>query len=518
MLNIFNIFIIFFLNLNLGCDFFKNNSNSIGSFKVIEDNGLDFSVVDNKRSALEIKIEKGNELRSNGSVLATIEGVIEGSIKELKKVLSLQHNKLLKVVDSAKSVFEYFVSDNRTDILQIDYLDDNFAEKTAYLELRKSLPSKVCFGLYLAGDNNLNGGDYSHSVNSDFVKNDLDELISVSFNNQNIQILVFLDTVAHADNFYKKTAFNEPGIYSIDNGQVTKLRTFKEPNMGHQDTFTFFLNTMHDYCDSDKYMLDIWSHGFSIFGVGFDESHYEDSLKPEELRRGIENSKLDKIDVLLFSACLMMDLGVLGELKDVVTTVVGSADYVPGDGSFYGNKISKGIIQHLDEALKEDANISSQDIGIIFGKTNYDSYFNHFQHGIQYHAHDFLTYSAVDMSNSNIDQIISAMKELIPHLSTDTLDLKQNKIKTYCKNKMLDLGNLAESIKDDPNFSSEAKLAAKKLYDSVKRSIVYIDHKETSNENDKAIGIGILYDSSRYSLSQNSIYKDIGWNKLAKKH
>ncbi|HCB64316.1 MAG TPA: hypothetical protein DEP20_02975 [Fusobacteria bacterium] len=272
-------------------------------------------------------------------------------------------------------------------------------------------------------------------------------------------------------------------------------------------------------------MLDIWSHGFSIFGVGFDQSHENDSLTPYEIRKGIEESNLSRVDVLIFSACLMMDLGVLGELKDYVEAVTGSADSVPGDGSFYGNSGNRGIVG----VIEDYSSSTSVDMAKAICVANYESYFNKNQQNAYGDIYQFLTYSAVDQSKA--DKVMSSLKELILDNSGELRSSFFQLFSEFILNEsvfyscydysgtsnvgdVLDLGSFAYALSKSGNAKADA------LLQSIKEYIVEAKHIRAEPEfNEEHIGLGILFkypesNFGSYYINTNETYRNTGWNLL----
>lgn len=516
------------------------------------DDGLDFRAIDNQNSELDYDIVNDNRSlgerkrnRAPGTRIAsgTTKRIrINGSSKnfEIDEIESYVGN-TITIVDKDSNEIEYTdVKKRLSDILVVKgTLDGEYHEEK--IELRLSKSSKICYGIYLAGDNDLCGGRGEYSSTYDFVLRDLRELLNVDFDSDNITVLVFIDIQASAQGYYyNNTPFKEPGIYEISKDRVTKLRNYHEPNTGKKSTLKNFLDAMSDYVDVEdegKYILDMWSHGFSILGVGYDTSHKDehyrdDSISPKEFREAIEESKIGKIDVLSFSACLMMDLGLLYELKDVVTAVSGSADYVPGDGTFYGSKYRRGIIGELNAR----PTLSSQDISELISQENYNSYKNG---GAQYtpHAHEYLTYSALDLEK--IDVIKTAFIELLMDGNNLRLDLaniligkiekdsvfygRRNNSGTTGTGDLIDVKSLAYAISQH-HTNSEFKQKANDFNNTIQDSgfILYNKHIRSEDEFRHSGGFSMLYRKPggyfnsfiRTRMNEVALYKEVGWTDL----
>lgn len=517
-------FFIYILSIMLGCSSSNVTSTSNATISGRIDNDLNIGMI-----STEVFVNLKHSHLMIGEKNKITVSPIDDVDMQIIEAASLSGNYIEITNDN-----ELFITDTqgkRTDILalQLNY-DGN--EITQNFEIRFADESKVCLGIYLAGDNDLNGGSYSYVSGFDFVKNDLAELTQVTIDNDKLQIILLIDRNDISDDAYRGTILQDPGIFLIENGTVVKLRHMPEPNMGDPATLTFFLDAMNDYCKAQKYILDLWSHGFSIFGVGFDASHDNDSLDAQELKQGIEESKLGSLDVILFSACLMMDLGILGELKDCVGAITGSADSVPGNGSFYGNKKSRGLVG----AIEDNADASNITLAEKMCEVNFNSYFNSNEHGSSGDIHKFLTYSAVDQTKAQ--NVMDALKNLL--LEGDGLRANFDAIFTELVTKesvfyscydyygtshtgdIIDLGSLAYAISEYHN-NNQLKSLATALLNTIKGINGYVTkalHVRTESEfNEDHIGLGIFYKPptsslGSYQMNNSEVYEYTGWNKL----
>lgn len=130
----------------------------------------------------------------------------------------------------------------------------------------------------------------------------------------------------------------------LDNQGNIVLTNIEEINSGDGDTLKSELMKILSV-PSDYYGLIIWNHGIawiydSLYEkiVSIDNSS-GDALTTKEMKEAIEGaleeSNLEKLNILGLDACLMGSLEVLYELKDTAYYIIASASTEPGEGWNY---------------------------------------------------------------------------------------------------------------------------------------------------------------------------------------
>lgn len=125
------------------------------------------------------------------------------------------------------------------------------------------------------------------------------------------------------------------------------LVSIGERDTGDPATLTAFLDWAHEALPAERYGLVVWNHGAGLEGVAFDDSSRGDRLTLEETRLAIERSKLGRVDLLGFDACLMGMVEVASELRGVADVLVASEELVPLEGWAY-DRILAGLARDPD--------------------------------------------------------------------------------------------------------------------------------------------------------------------------
>jgi hypothetical protein len=158
----------------------------------------------------------------------------------------------------------------------------------------------------------------------------------------------------NANYLYPGGVFDPQGIDG--NGMMTAKRVYtnKNNNTGDPACLDEFLDFVKSKYSYSHVFLVLWNHGSSIFPMGTnvtkakDETPYkglaplyialdeesEDSLSDEEVKYAISNS-LGRVDALAFDACIMGNIEVAYEYRNICDYFIASPNYVPTDGYPY---------------------------------------------------------------------------------------------------------------------------------------------------------------------------------------
>ncbi|MBR6667788.1 MAG: hypothetical protein IKL25_05440 [Clostridia bacterium] len=182
--------------------------------------------------------------------------------------------------------------------------------------------------IYMCGSNleseyGLATGDIAEMGNSGFTPRTVDVVLMTGGSSQ----------WSHQD-----VRADASGIYEVRGSSLHPLWEGEPCNMGDGDTLSFFLNTVYQQYDSDRYILIFWNHGGGpISGVCWDENFSKDSLTLPEIIRGLENSPFRdrKLDMIGFDACLMGSVETAWQLSGYAHYMVASEETEPGSGWNY---------------------------------------------------------------------------------------------------------------------------------------------------------------------------------------
>jgi hypothetical protein len=187
------------------------------------------------------------------------------------------------------------------------------------------------FLVYMVADNDL----------EEAALGDLVEMAQVGSTN-NFQIIVQAD---------RADGHTSAGVLSHSDWTTTKrlrivpndaelLEDIDEVNMGDPQTLTNFIQWGISSYPADKYALIFWDHGGGWIGFGGDESTpNHDLLTMPELiqgvQSGIQNSDVNRFELIGFDACLMATYEVARSLKPYGNYLLSSEELEPGHGWDY---------------------------------------------------------------------------------------------------------------------------------------------------------------------------------------
>lgn len=126
-------------------------------------------------------------------------------------------------------------------------------------------------------------------------------------------------------------------------------------NMGAASTLKDFIQFGVTKYPADRYFLILWNHGGGpLEGICFDELHDDDGLTMEELTQALKGGLgANKLDAVIFDACLMGSLEVAATMQPFALYMGASEDSEPGEGLNYKTWLKK---------LKDDPSISTRDL------------------------------------------------------------------------------------------------------------------------------------------------------------
>lgn len=180
--------------------------------------------------------------------------------------------------------------------------------------------------VYLDGDNDL----------EEYAFNDLNSMETV-LPSSDVHVLVFVD-------FWSALIAPYSGARCYEVTYDTNLNTINsielshplplEPNMGDWQTLRDFIVFGQSYAPAENYLLVLWDHGSGYESVCVDETN-ADYLSMREVQIALSDPQVQYLDVVAFDACMMGQLEVAYELRDVTDYLVFSEDGVPVTGFPY---------------------------------------------------------------------------------------------------------------------------------------------------------------------------------------
>ncbi len=209
------------------------------------------------------------------------------------------------------------------------------------------------FMLYLDADNNLNGAAW----------NDLDEL-EMAGDNEQLNVVVLVDN-------YRS---NNSAYFILDGHEMKEVLPLGEVNMGDPATLHNFVTWAKENYPAQHYALDLWDHGGGFLNWGeevegtyesqdicWDDTDGEAALNMGEIHTALAGQYFD---LLTFDACLMNQLEVAYEFRELGNVLLAAQETVPGEGFPY-----RAILN----LLNENPSLSAEDwaAGIIDAYMDY---------------------------------------------------------------------------------------------------------------------------------------------------
>lgn len=289
---------------------------------------------------------------------------------------------------------------------------------------------------------------------------DMAEMMSIS-NTSNVNIVVLTGA---AD----KDGWRTPKSYLIKDGVQSELN-FVAPNqqlMSSPENLTAFINWSIANYPATNYFLNMWNHGMSIRGYGWDEVG-SDKFTITQIASAIGATNFiqtgNKFELIGFDACLMANLEAQLALKDFGRFYVASEETEPGHGWDYAPIISAMQQTEFDW--------NGFDIG-------YEVVDGFIAQGIAENSGPSVTLSVTDLSaldglRDKLELLIAKIKQEGKHRS---LQQARAAAQEYSKSiseplqseDVVDIGDLMKKLKmKDPSLAAEADAVLAELNNAV---------------------------------------------------
>lgn len=213
---------------------------------------------------------------------------------------------------------------------------------------------------------------------------------------------------------YNEGDWTETRRYRIvgdaDNSVITAepLLTLGEQNMGDPAVLADFIRWGIENYPANQYALILWDHGAGWNGIAFDndtadfgaEDHLSLADLDGALAAGLQDSGVDKLNVVAFDACLMGQLDVFNLLRPYAHYAVGSEELTPGAGWNYEN---------LFRQLYANSAINDRELASLM----VDAFIAHYTAVVK---DDFVTMSAIDLAQiphvaNSVEQLAAALAQ-----------------------------------------------------------------------------------------------------------
>lgn len=218
--------------------------------------------------------------------------------------------------------------------------------------------------IYLDADNNLEGPGVE----------DVNEMETVG-STDDVNILIQFDRIEEYDvtNGDWKDTKRFRVMKDDDKETISSpvLEEMGEVDMGDPENLIDFVKWGVDNYPAENYAIVFWNHGGAFRGVCWDDTSNDgkgDPLSMPEIRYAMLEIKdyIGKnVELVGFDACLMANIAVLYQLRDVSDYAIASGYNEPGDGWPY---------EKFLPALVDDPDMDAEELGRHIADTYVDSY------------------------------------------------------------------------------------------------------------------------------------------------
>lgn len=252
--------------------------------------------------------------------------------------------------------------------------------------------------------------------------------------------------------------------YEIKNGDIKKVDTLPEANMGKASTLRDFVEFGENNYNTEHKAMVLWNHGGgSITGVCFDERYSCDSLSIEEIDDAFSGALKSKYDFVGYDACLMASLENANMLDKYADYMIASEELEPGSGWDY---------TAIGKCIQKDGSADA----VKLGKAICDGFYDSCK---QIGQESMATLSVVDLSK------IVDVCQTLENMSYDICDAMEDKKLTVAVAKsvrgaenyggnspsegytnMIDLGHMCENMSGDIG-------STQKVLNAINSAVVY---------------------------------------------
>ncbi|MFX0013701.1 MAG: clostripain-related cysteine peptidase [Promethearchaeota archaeon] len=180
--------------------------------------------------------------------------------------------------------------------------------------------------------------DADNDIERDAVQ-DLEEIERGGGSNSEINVIILFDRIPGYDDSHGNWSGSRYYLASEDQSSVEfdsiLLEDLGEVDMGNPTTLINFLSFCFENYPAENYCLDLWNHGWGVYGMCADETNFDESmgLSLDTIQYAITNSTGTygtEIDVISMDACNMNTLEVAWELRNLCKYFIATEDTTHG--------------------------------------------------------------------------------------------------------------------------------------------------------------------------------------------
>lgn len=354
--------------------------------------------------------------------------------------------------------------------------------------------------MYLVADNSICGDIYSNIAS---VEQGLSQAKSPG------------TFVIYWDGGSRKSEFPEPTLfrYVVDGkGNVSEreiIRTYNAQNSLSNEVFNSILKDVERYCPADNYGLIFGSHATGWLPVDHSKSRSfgdDDGIKIDipELAEVLGNSNI-RFDYILFDACLMSQVEVAYELRNIADYLILSPAEVMSTGFPYFN-----IVKYLLATDKVEQNVT--DVAKDF--------VDYYENGDVYHWGTIAVVKTEEIPalSAIVQSIMNQYQDNLSKFDHGKIDYFQNRYgfgRSYLSNSSYDLRAFIRELTDG-NIPTEFE-------EQLSRTVIYSDYVNTNPlvniDPEVYSGIGCYIPDSRFTKWNDYFknlqwYSAVGWNEI----
>jgi hypothetical protein len=306
---------------------------------------------------------------------------------------------------------------------------------------QKIITPKWTYMVYCDADNNLD----SYGVED---LNEMEQGYSNSVSSY-VKVICLIDRESSGATTYRVVHDTSSSIVST----VLTTGFPSEPNMGSKTTLKNFITYVFNNYPAEHYVLDLWDHGGSVYGICWDDSSSNDKLSFDEVDEAITEACIaagETIDILAADACLIQCLEWDYEMREYVNYIVASEETIPGYGYPY-DVIIDSLCTNYNSFAITPVNFADDMV-----QDYHDSYTSSYD----------TTLSCVDVTSTSINNLMDAFNLFTADLITAIASGQKTQIASaraatqeFYYEFMIDLKDFAQEVKSRiPSYVPHADL------------------------------------------------------------
>ncbi len=346
-------------------------------------------------------------------------------------------------------------------------------------------PAKWTYMVYMSADNNLEDEAILNMNQMEAVGSDED-----------LNIVIQFDRSPE----YDETNGNWSGTrrYLVDhdtdpdvlNSQL--LEDMGEQDMGKGEVLRDFVVWAMTNYTAERYYLDIWGHGGG-WREGtcndYTSGSYISMLELRTALLGATGAVGRTLDAVGFDQCLMAQLEVYYEVKDLGDVLLGAETLIPSEGYNYTRVL---------DPLSSDPSMNATRLGAIITQAFFDEYGYDNER-----AHSTVDSEALDADLvPSVNHLAQVLKGVASSLH-DEIRNARNYAQTYSITDYIDLGNFTERLLHFlPGNATAERAAAIEVRDAINRTVIAEGHGTGRNG---STGLSFYFPSFRVTWSYANI-------------